>query len=426
MFRRSFPFLLILLVFLILTGCTDQPDRAPVIGEGYVGAYTLHVRDELMARAKTVDTLKHGDRLEIIGRRRRFLKVRTAKGAEGWVDSTQLFSHEDIENLKALSERAKQAPSQGAATVFDPLNVHSAPNRQAPSFFQITPGMNVEVVIHQRAPRISFVPPRLIGQQQSSPPVVKKKKKKEPETPPPPRGPAPMVPEAWMEMSGYPELAGLEEDEALEKWNAMRAASATPSTPVPMDDWTLVRTRDQRAGWVLTRMLFMAIPDEVAQYAERARIVAYFPLGEVTTKDGKNKNEWLWATLSRRSQDVHFDQIRVFTYSVRRDRYETAFIDRNISGWVPIVLNKSSAGTVQGFSFVALEKDGSVTRRRYNYTGGRVRLASKEAAQQPPDWYTVSEKGGRGKQNLPPAESVHSLAERATQLFEKLKKKVAK
>ncbi len=66
------------------------------------------------------------------------------------MDSTQLFDREDIENLKALSERAANAPSQGEATVFDTLNVHSAPNRQAPSFFQIQPDVKVDVIVHQR------------------------------------------------------------------------------------------------------------------------------------------------------------------------------------------------------------------------------------------------------------------------------------
>ena len=39
-----------------------------------------------------------------------------------------------------------------------------------------------------------------------------------------------------------------------------------------MDDWNLVRTLDGKVGWVLTRPLSMAIPDEVAQYAEGHRI----------------------------------------------------------------------------------------------------------------------------------------------------------
>ena len=43
-----------------------------------------------------------------------------------------------------------------------------------------------------------------------------------------------------------------------------------------MEDCNLVRSKEGRTGWVLTRALRMAIPYEVAQYAEGHRITAYF------------------------------------------------------------------------------------------------------------------------------------------------------
>jgi hypothetical protein len=55
--------------------------------------------------------------------------------------------------------------------------------------------------------------------------------------------------------------------------------------PTPADDWSLVRTSGGQSGWVFTRRLWMAVPDEVAQYAEGHRIVSYFSLGEVRDGD---------------------------------------------------------------------------------------------------------------------------------------------
>ncbi len=84
-----------------------------------------------------------------------------------------------------------------------------------------------------------------------------------------------------------------------------------------MDDWSLIRNAAGQSGWVLTRRLFMAIPDEVAQYAERRRIVSYFKLGE--TRDGKTvKPTWLWTTIDRGLEPYDFDGIRVFVWSTRR------------------------------------------------------------------------------------------------------------
>jgi predicted lipoprotein with Yx(FWY)xxD motif len=409
-------------VLLALAGCSSGPERAPAIGEGYVGALELPVRKELTARAEVVETAKYGQRVEILGKRRRFMKVRTEKGAEGWVDARQLFNQQDIENLKALAERAAQSPSQGEATVFDVLNVHSAPNRQAPSFFQIQPEERVDVIVHQRAPRVPFVPPELITAELSRQRPVQKKKKKETGVPPPPPPRQARPPDNWLGLSGHPELEGLDPDEALEKLRPARAEAAQAATV--FDDWTLVRAKDGRSGWALARMLFLAVPDEVAQYAERARIVAYFATGKKKDAAGAEHADWLWATMAKREEGVHFDSLRLFTYNLRRKRYETAFIDRKASGWLPIELQRNEAGAVTGFTVVVRENDGRALRRTYTITGDRVRLAGRTEAEAPQDWYVVSEKGGRGQQTLPASPGNKGLVEKAGQLLEQIKKRV--
>ena len=111
-------------------------------------------------------------------------------------------------------------------------------------------------------------------------------------------------------------------------------APERPAPPMPRDDWSLIRAPDGKAGWVLTRALIMAIPDEVAQYAEGHRITSYFSLGEV--RDGEQiKHNWLWTTLSSRLQPYQFDSFRVFSWSLRRHRYETTYIERRLTGYLP-------------------------------------------------------------------------------------------
>ena len=76
------------------------------------------------------------------------------------------------------------------------------------------------------------------------------------------------------------------EDEPDDKGAPVQQAD--PPKPIPLEDWYLVRTKDGKAGWVLSRMVSMAIPDEVAQYAEGHRITSYFSLGKVDD-DGVQK-----------------------------------------------------------------------------------------------------------------------------------------
>ncbi|MBI5084667.1 MAG: SH3 domain-containing protein, partial [Acidobacteria bacterium] len=337
-----------------LAGCGSSPQQDPVIGEAFVGPTTLQVREELTARAELAATVKHGERLEIIGKRRRFLKVRTKSGEEGWVDGRQLLSTANMKELRRLGERASKAPSQGRATVFETLNVHTAPNRQSPSFLHITPAQQVDVIAHERAPRVPFEPPDLIEAGPFDQPAKKvRRKKSAPADPPPPAGRPPGVPAGWLEMSGWPDGVPPMPEKSPAKTGSARPA---PSS-APMDEWTLVRAQGGQAGWVLSRMLLMAIPDEVAQYAERARIVAYFSIGSVKDR-GETKLSWLWATLSRGDVNWHFDSLRVFVWNSRRHRYETSFIERGLKGYLPLRLENPGSDSAGGFRVVVEEKNG--------------------------------------------------------------------
>src|SRR3954465_11169609 len=79
--------------------CMVASCRAPhsdSIGEGYVAPQTLNLRWDLTTKKSSSVTLKHGDPVDIIDVRMRFVKVRTAAGEEGWVDATQLLSPEQM------------------------------------------------------------------------------------------------------------------------------------------------------------------------------------------------------------------------------------------------------------------------------------------------------------------------------------------
>jgi hypothetical protein len=160
---------------------------------------------------------------------------------------------------------------------------------------------------------------------------------------------------------------------------------AEPAKPVPTDDWYLVRindprTHDVKAGWILARQMTMSIPDEVAQYAEGHVITGYLSLGKVGSTD---KDNWLWTTISVGSQGLDFDSFRVFVWSVKRSRYETAYIERNVRGHYPIEAQPAS-GEDASFSVVVEDKDGQVYKKTYAFSGYRVKLVSKDPRPAPP------------------------------------------
>jgi len=354
---RVFHFAIIVsvLAFLALAtiGCRSQSDHAPVIGVAYAGPATLTLREEINPRSAAVGTALHGERLELLQQRRRFFKVRNAKGQEGWTDERLLLTTEEVGRLQHFNQQARAMPSQGLATTYQALNIHTEPSRFSPSFVQVKPGEKFDVLSHEASPRKA--PPRKPLVAAAPKPVTLKKPSKAPKIPPPAAPPAPKPPEDWL---------------ALSKTNLPPEAEKEIKEAEPMDDWSLVRTAGGQSGWVLTRLLFMAIPDEVAQYAEGRRITSYFPVGEV--RDGAEvKKIWLWTTIEQSLQPYDFDSYRVFVWSLRHHRYETAFIQRRVTGYFPVLVE------APGFS-VCVKAAGGRVRRVYSLNGIAIRSAGEK------------------------------------------------
>lgn len=377
--------------FLVLAACNSHPSQQPSTGVAYVGPQTLNLRKDLSSKSAPVGTVRHAEKLEVLETRRRFVKVRTAEGVEGWTDSNLLLTPLQMEDLQRLADSTAKLLSEGTATVYEPLNMHTEPNRQSPSFFQVPEGGSVDVIGHRLSPRFPPSPPARQAPVARKTAPSKKTKSKEAKPSafllPPPQPPAP--PAHWQEMS-RPRLSDL----ANANRNAANAgrAAAEPAT-APMDDWNLVRMRDGKAGWVLARMLVMSIPDEVAQYAEGHRITAYVSLGDV--KDGsETKHNWLWTTQSGGPQPGEFDSFRVFVWSIRRHRYETAYIERNVKGYYPVAAEARPGQEEKAFSLVLEDKDGHLYKRTYGFAGYHVRMISKVAYQAPPDLPSVRTTSG--------------------------------
>jgi hypothetical protein len=218
---------------------------------------------------------------------------------------------------------------------------------------QVKEHEKVDVIAHRVTERTAaaekreLVPPR---------PKLEKKKGKEKTSkiPEPPVPPVPEPPPGWIELSqqGEPKQA--------------EAEAGAPRGPV--DDWTLIRTESGQSGWVLTSGLYLAIPDEVAQYAEGHRITSYFSIGKIQDGDVQ-KDIWLWTTSDGLGEDYDFDGYRVFTWSLRHHRYETAYIQRRERGFFPVLAKTGS------FSVCLERGDGSRVRKQYAMMGNAVRSA---------------------------------------------------
>src|SRR5207245_5083878 len=77
---------------LSLGGC--DRGRGRVLEVDYVSASQVPLRDQVAAVFKKTGAVKNGDRVEVLERQKRFVRVRTADGTEGWVEQQPLVTQQ--------------------------------------------------------------------------------------------------------------------------------------------------------------------------------------------------------------------------------------------------------------------------------------------------------------------------------------------
>lgn len=341
----------LLLLGWLLAGC-QQDVEGRQARLAYVAPYQLALYSRLGPKAEVIGNLRHGESARILETHRVFARIRTDGGEEGWVDSRDLLTIEQMEELRSLADYAVQLPSQGAATVYDDLNVHTAPYRGAPSFHRLRMDEKAEVVAHLVMPRLPYAA----------------------------ANPAkPQKPSQEGSFSPKSVLASLSEDvDWVEYYRRVaREAEAVPGDRA--EDWNLIRLKDARAGWVLSRPLTMSIPEEVAQYSGGQQITSYFSLGEAAGSAGRH--HWLWTTRRQSRQPYQFDGFRVFIWNARNQRYETARMGANLQGYYPVEAEVLENGDAQ-FRLLIRQENG-LQRVTYILSKNRVSEAGREPVAEP-------------------------------------------
>ena len=122
-------------------------------------------------------------------------------------------------------------------------------------------------------------------------------------------------------------------------------------------------------------MVDLDVPLDVAQYAEGQRIVAFFVLNEVQDDDKKVPQYLMVLTEPKDGLPFDFNQFRVFTWNVRRHRYETAYRER-IEGVLPVTVSHEDfgkEGVLPMFTVKVLDDDGKTSERKYKLNTPIVR-----------------------------------------------------
>jgi SH3-like domain-containing protein len=324
-----------------LSACNRKGRRGLEIN--YVSAAQASLRDRVATVYNHVGTVKNGERVEVLEREKRFSRVRTAGGFEGWIEQRYLVDQQTYDALQKLTQENLNDPVQSPGVLRNETNLHITPSREAEHLYQLSAGARVSVLKRATAER---------------------------------------------------QAGTVSEAARVDKRASMRASGGrAPSGPV-LEDWWLVRDSENRVGWVLARMVDLDVPLDIAQYAEGQRIVAFFSLNQVQDagKDGTGKqvSQYLCAvTEPHDGLPYDYDQIRVFTWNVKKHRYETAYREHGLNGVLPVTVSTEDfekEGVLPVFILRVKDDSGNVSERKYKLNTPIVRrvLAPGEQKQAPP------------------------------------------
>jgi len=136
---------------LLLLGCSRQAE--PQRPAGYVTAPQVSLRDRLAAVHNKVAVLENGQRVEILETRSRMVRVRTARGQEGWMEARHLASEAVFRAFRQLAAGNVSAPIAAHGSARAPLNMHVAPGRKTDRLYRMNEGEKIEILRRATAER---------------------------------------------------------------------------------------------------------------------------------------------------------------------------------------------------------------------------------------------------------------------------------
>ena len=317
----------------------------------YVSAQETSLRDRVATMYNKIGAVHSGDRVEILEKQRRFLRVRTDSGQEGWIEERSLVPQEVYDAFQKLASDNASQQVQAHGTARSELNIHVTPSREGEHLYQLKDGEKVEVLKRATAEKN---PPKSANATQSSKGAATGQPTK------PTAAPAKAAPTA-----------------ASAKAVSAGAPGKPPEPPKPvMEDWYLVRNSAGHVGWVLLRMIDLDIPLEVAQYAEGQRIMGYFVLNTVQEEDKQVPQYLVLLNQPKDGLPWDFNQIRIFTRNRAKHRYETAYRERNLEGYFPVKTGHQDfgkEGDLPTFTIRKKNDDGQMVDITYKLNGPIVR-----------------------------------------------------
>jgi SH3 domain-containing protein len=330
-----------LLCVVVLLAWFFRPKHESV-GSAYISERSVTLFSSMAQVREQVAVLYYGERVDVLAHRNDYAKVRTAAGVEGWVDGRYLMDPGLWQRSEKLLDQSKGMPVQARGRTKTTTNLRIAPGRTEPRLYQFARGTEVEIFGRAVAD--------------------------------------------WVQVSDEKEKEAAEgEPNKKEDWYLVRGIATRPPGEGSIRNSAVMTTTqpgDQTvpiAGWVVARFISLDLPDPVQAGTSSAnvRAVAWFELNRVRDDSGEHLQYLVAGTRSPEGQPCDFTTLRVYTWNPKKSRYETAYIENDLCGALPVRVGKGPKGEPE---FRFHEMGGAREERVYHLVQTVIRRVREEPA----------------------------------------------
>jgi len=310
------------------------------LGAAYVSERSLTLFSSIAQVREQTGVLYYGERVDVLARRNDNTKIRTASGDIGWVDGRYLMEPELWQRSAKLLDETKSMSPQARGRAKTTTNLRVAPGRTEPRLYQFPRGTPVEI----------------FGRATTD----------------------------WAQVTDEKESSTEEEATKKEDWYLIRGVATRPPGEGAIRNSALNTTTQPGeqtipvAGWVVGRFISFDLPDPVREGTSSANIrpIAWFELNRVTDAEGDHPQYLVAGTRSPEGQPCDFTTLRVFSWNHKKSRYETAYIENDLCGALPISIGKGPKGEPE-FRFHVM--DAGKEERVYHLIQTVVRRVRQES-----------------------------------------------
>jgi len=148
--------------------------------------------------------------------------------------------------------------------------------------------------------------------------------------------------------------------------------------PGRADAWLKVRTSPTEIGWLLSTFVEFDVPEGIAPYTED---YVYSAVKTLNSIEDPVSGTIRWYVVGERrpgsDPELDFTGIRVYTWNMRKQRYETAFRKQGLRGVYPLEVGQVANNPT--FRFYELDADGKTKQRRDYVMNGVIVRETKQA-----------------------------------------------